>query len=46
MFCVVKRLFVPCLFALLGIGSAYSQGFGTIVGTITDPSGAGRRSFR
>jgi hypothetical protein len=39
MFCVVKRLFVPCLFALLGIGSAFSQGFGTIVGTITDPSG-------
>src|SRR6476646_3631641 len=39
MFCVVKRQFVPCLFVLLGIGSAYSQGFGTIVGTITDPSG-------
>lgn len=37
---VIKRLGLPLLLMLLGVGSAYSQGFGTIVGTITDPSGA------
>src|SRR5689334_13131839 len=31
---------LPLLFSLAAVSSCFGQGFGTIVGTVTDPSGA------